>query len=142
MLEINNQLNKLSSSLLSSWALSEIEATQLYVSVPKVRKLYKFLNDTFVKMKEKSEIENKVFLYFTLSQETIMAEMEFLNYFAATTKIIIKGKERNLYNKRQTNSWDKTCRQLVDFENKCKKHMVQIIIQIPSDLTETIASYL
>ncbi len=143
MIEINTQLNALTTSFLSSWT-SEMNVTQLYASVPKVRKIYKFLNDNFGKMiKERSEDDNMiVFSYFTISQNTIMDEMEYLTCVAATTQILINGKERNLYSDKQINSWNKTYRQLTDFEKKCKKYMVQIITQIPSDLTETISSYL
>ena len=143
MIELNTQLNALTTSFLSSWSSSEMDVTQLYVSVPKVRKIFKFLNDNFGKMmKERSEDENSVvFSYFTISQKTIMVEIEYL-IGVSTTQILINGKERNLYSDKQIKSWNKTYRQLTDFEKKCKKYMVQIITQIPSDLTETISSYL
>ena len=143
MIEINNQLSTLSQSLLFSWTSSENEVTRLYVSVPKVRKLYKFLNDRFSKMKHTMDNgEKELFWYFKLSHETFMTELNYLIEFTSTIRVLVKGKERNLYTKRQINSWNKTHKQLMEFEEKYKKHVIGFIRQIPCDLTEIIASYL
>ena len=144
MNEINNQLKTLSYSLMVSWTTtSDNQVTRLYASVPKVRKLYKFLNDNFFAIKNKLDKgEKELFWYFKLSQETFMDELNYLFYYTSTIRILVKGKERNLYTNRQVRSWDKTRRQLLDFEEKYKKYVIGFLTQIPCDLTENIASYL
>ena len=144
MNEINNQLKTLSYSLMVSWTTtSDNQVTRLYASVPKVRKLYKFLNDNFFAIKNKLDKgEKEVFWYFKLSQETFMDELNYLIDYTSTIRILVKGKERNLYTNRQVRSWDKTRRQLLDFEEKYKKYVIGFLTQIPCDLTENIASYL
>ena len=127
-----------------SWTTtSDNQVTRLYASVPKVRKLYKFLNDNFFAIKNKLDKgEKELFWYFKLSQETFMDELNYLFYYTSTIRILVKGKERNLYTNRQVRSWDKTRRQLLDFEEKYKKYVIGFLTQIPCDLTENIASYL
>ena len=127
-----------------SWTTtSDNQVTRLYASVPKVRKLYKFLNDNFFAIKNKLDKgEKEVFWYFKLSQETFMDELNYLIDYTSTIRILVKGKERNLYTNRQVRSWDKTRRQLLDFEEKYKKYVIGFLTQIPCDLTENIASYL
>ena len=144
MIEINNQLKTLSYSLMVSWTTtSDNQVMRLYASVPKVRKLFKFLNDNFFAIKnEMDNGEKELFWYFKLSQETFMDELNYLIDFTSTIRILVKGKERNLYTKRQLNSWIKTRRQVLDFEEKYKKYVIGLLTQIPCDLTENIASYL
>ena len=143
MNELNNQLNTLSSSVLSSWTSTENQITRIYVSVPKVRKLYKFLNDNVFAFKEKMDDgEKELFLYFNLSKDTFMEELNYLVDVTSTITVLVKGKERNLYTKRQLNSWNKTRKQLLDFEEKYKKYVIGLIRQVPCDLMKTISSYL
>ena len=136
LLQMNQQL-----TILSAWTLSGNQVT-LYASVPKMRKLYKFLNDNFTAIKEMDGGEKKLAYYFKLSQENFIDELNYLINFIATIRILYKGKEKNVYTRRQINAWNKTRKQLMDFEEKYKKHVIGLIRKIPYDLTENIASYL
>ena len=108
-----------------------------------VRKLYKFLNDNVFAFKEKMDDgEKELFLYFNLSKDTFMEELNYLVDVTSTITVLVKGKERNLYTKRQLNSWNKTRKQLLDFEEKYKKYVIGLIRQVPCDLMKTISSYL
>jgi hypothetical protein len=129
-------------SILSNDASENDVASRLYNSVPKVRKLYKFLNDRFSKMKQTMDGEKELHRHFKLSQDIFMDNLNYLVCFAAPIKMLIRGNEVNVYTERQIKLWNKTHRQLVDFEKKYKKHVIGFIKQIPCDLTENIASYL
>jgi hypothetical protein len=138
---MQNQLSILSNN--ASRQLSENDVMpRIYDSVPKVRKLYKFLNDSFSKMKKTSDGEKELHRHFKLSQEIFMDDFNYLIEFVAPIQLLVKGKEKNLYSELQINSWNKTLKQLMDFEKKYKKHIIELIREIPYDLTENIASYL
>ena len=137
--EMKNQLSILSIAV-SHHSTDVVPA--LYDSVPNVRKLYKFLNDHFFKMMQTIEGEKELYTYFNLSQKTFMDNLNYLICFVATIQMLVQGKERNVYTKRQIKSWNKTHRQLLTFEDNYKKYAIGLIKVIPSDLTEIIASYL
>ena len=141
--KMNTQLATLSASLATSLASPTDDTTRLHLSIPKIRKLYKFLNDNFFAIKDKMDDgEKELVWHFNISKETFMDEFDYLIEFSATITRIVKRKERTLYTARQINSWNKTRKQLLDFEEKYKKYIIGIISQIPCDLTQTIASYL
>ena len=138
---MQNQLSILSND--ASQYLSENDVVpRLYDSVPKVRKLYKFLNDRFSKMKKTMDGEKELHRHFKLSQEIFMDNLNYLVWFVAPIQMLVNGKEQNVYTERQINLWNKTHKQLTDFEEKYKKHVIGLIRKIPCDLTENIASYL
>ena len=139
--EMKNQLSTLSIAVSQQHSTVGV-VSQLYDSVPKVRKLYKFLNDNFFKMKQTVDGEKELYQHFKLSQETFMDNLNYLICFVATIQMLVQGKEINVYTKRQINSWNKTERQLLNFEDKYKKYVIGLIKVIPSDLTKIIASYL
>ena len=137
--EMKNQLSTLSIAVLQ---LSNDVVPAIYDSVPNVRKLYKFLNDNFFKMKQTMDGEKELYQHFKLSQETFMDNLNYLICFVATIQMLVQGKERNVYTERQINSWNKTHQQVLTFEDKYKKYVIGLIKVIPSDLTKIIASYL
>ena len=138
---MQNQLSILSNN--ASRQLSENDVMpRIYDSVPKVRKLYKFLNDSFSKMKKTTDGEKELHRNFKLSQEIFIDDFNYLIEFVAPIQLLVKGKEKKLYSELQINSWNKTLKQLMDFEKKYKKHLIELIREIPYDLTENIASYL
>ena len=139
--EMKNQLSTLSIAVSQQHSAVGV-VSQLYDSVPKVRKLYKFLNDNFFKMKQTVDGEKELYQHFKLSQETFMDNLNYLICFVATIQMLVQGKERNVYTERQINSWNKTHQQVLTFEDKYKKYVIGLIKVIPSDLTKIIASYL
>ena len=139
--EMKNQLSTLSIAVSQQHSAVGV-VSQLYDSVPKVRKLYKFLNDNFFKMKQTVDGEKELYQHFKLSQETFMDNLNYLICFVATIQMLVQGKEINVYTKRQINSWNKTHRQVLTFEDNYKKYVIGLIKVIPSDLTKIIASYL
>ena len=139
--EMKNQLSTLSIAVSQQHSAVGV-VSQLYDSVPKVRKLYKFLNDNFFKMKQTVDGEKELYQHFKLSQETFMDNLNYLICFVATIQMLVQGKEINVYTKRQINSWNKTHRQVLTFEDNYKKYVFGLIKVIPSDLTKFIASYL
>ena len=139
--EMINQLSTLSIAVSQQHSAVGV-VSQLYDSVPKVRKLYKFLNDNFFKMKQTVDGEKELYQHFKLSQETFMDNLNYLICFVATIQMLVQGKEINVYTKRQINSWNKTHRQVLTFEDNYKKYVIGLIKVIPSDLTKIIASYL
>ena len=137
--EMKNQLSTLSIAVLQH---SNDVVPAIYDSVPNVRKLYKFLNDNFFKMKQTVDGEKELYQHFKLSQETFMDNLNYLICFVATIQMLVQGKERNVYTERQINSWNKTHQQVLTFEDKYKKYVIGLIKVISSDLTKIIASYL
>jgi len=138
---MQNQLSILSNN--ASRQLSENDVMpRIYDSVPKVRKLYKFLNDSFSKMKKTTDGEKELHRHFKLSQEIFMDNLNYLVCFVASIQMLVRGNEVNVYTERQIKLWNKTLKQLMDFEKKYKKHVIGFIREIPYDLTENIASYL
>jgi hypothetical protein len=138
---MQNQLSILSNN--ASRQLSENDVMpRIYDSVPKVRKLYKFLNDSFSKMKKTTDGEKELHRHFKLSQEIFMDNLNYLVCFVASIQMLVRGNEVNVYTERQIKLWNKTLKQLMDFEKKYKKHVIELIREIPCDLTENIASYL
>ena len=138
---MQNQLLTLSND--ASHHLTENDVVpRLYDSVPKVRKLYKFLNDSFEKMKKTTDGEKELHRHFKLSQEIFMDNLNYLVCFVAPIQMLVRGNEVNVYTKRQIKLWNKTLKQLMVFEKKYKKHVIELIREIPCDLTENIASYL
>ena len=93
-------------------------------------------------MKKTTDGEKELNRHFKLSQEIFMDNFNYLIEFVAPIQLLVKGKERNLYSEHQINAWNKTHKQLMDFEKKYKKHVIGLIREIPCDLTENIASYL
>ena len=139
--EMKNQLSTLSIAVSQQHSAVGV-VSQLYDSVPKVRKLYKFLNDNFFKMKQTVDGEKELYQHFKLSQETFMDNLNYLICFVATIQMLVQGKEINVYTERQINSWNKTHQQVLTFEDNYKKYVIGLIKVIPSDLTKIIASYL
>ena len=93
-------------------------------------------------MKKTTDGEKELHRHFKLSQEIFIDDFNYLIEFVAPIQLLVKGKEKNLYSELQINSWNKTLKQLMDFEKKYKKHLIELIREIPCDLTENIASYL
>ena len=88
------QLAILSASLATSLTSTSDDTTRLHLSIPKIRKLYKFLNDNFFAIKEKMDDgEKELFWHFNISQETFMDEFDYLIQFSATITRIVKRKE-------------------------------------------------
>lgn len=141
MLQINNQLSTLSNDA-SSYLSENDVVPRIYDSVPKVRKLYKFLNDSFSKMKQTMDGEKELYRHFKLSQDNFMDNLNYLVCFVASIQMLVKGNEVNVYTKQQIKLWNKTHKQLMDFEKKYKTYVIRLIRKIPCDLTENIASYL
>ena len=86
--------------------------------------------------------EKELYRHFKLSQDNFMDNLNYLVCFVASIQMLVKGNEVNVYTKQQIKLWNKTHKQLMDFEKKYKTYVIRLIRKIPCDLTENIASYL